>query len=158
MSEDRKLYNEQYLQIMAEFDSLPGMSCNRIELIKDLAVGMNYKTIGLANCVMFTRETKVIKTYLEKEFNVYSVNCKHGRLKRAELLANGDASIICNPAGQAEFLTSKKCDLNISIGLCVGHDMIFNDQSKAPVTTLFTKDFTNNNNPAKAVNDINQRS
>ena len=154
MNQDVKLYNEEYLQIMETFESLPDMSFNRIELIRDLALGLNYKTIGLANCVMFTRETKAIQKFLSKDFTVYSVNCKHGRLREDELLQNNNERIICNPAGQAEFLTSKKCDLNISLGLCVGHDMVFNEQSQAPVTTVFTKDFTNNNNPAIAVAEL----
>lgn len=154
MSSDAKLYNEEYLQIMKTFDSLSDMSCNRIELIRDLALGLNYKTIGLANCVMFNRETKVIKEYLSKDFDVHSVNCKYGRLRENELFAGGNTRIVCNPAGQAEFLNENDCDLNVSIGLCVGHDMIFSTQSKSPVTTLFTKDFTNGNDPAAAVDDI----
>ena len=154
MSSDATLYNEEYLQIMKTFDSLSDMSCNRIELIRDLARGLNYKTIGLANCVMFNRETKVIQAFLSKYFTVHSVNCKYGRLRENELFNGGSTRIICNPAGQADFLNENNCDMNVSIGLCVGHDMIFNAQSRAPVTTLFTKDFTNGNDPAAAVDDI----
>jgi len=63
-------------------------------------------------------------------------------------------AIACNPAGQADFLNKKNTDLNISMGLCVGHDMIFSKKSEALVTNLFDKDFTNNNNPAQAIADI----
>ena len=154
MTTDAKLYNQKDRQIMQTFNALSDMSCNRIELIKDLALGLNCKTIGLANCVMFGRETKAIQTYLSKDFTVHTVNCKYGRLKESELLQGGSSRIICNPAGQADFLNSKSSDLNVSIGLCVGHDMIFNAQSKAPVTTVFTKDFTNNNDPAVAVDEL----
>ena len=154
MADDAKLYNEQDRQIMGRFNTLSDMSCNRIELIKDLALGLNCKTIGLAHCVMFGRESKVIQEYLSNEFSVHTVNCKHGRLREGELLKGGSTRIICNPAGQAKFLNSKRCDLNISIGLCVGHDMIFNKHSNAPVTTIFTKDFTNDNNPAIAVDEL----
>ena len=154
MNSDVKLYNEQYLNIMKEFDSLSDMSCNRIELIRDLAKGLKFKTIGLANCVMFNRETKVIEEYLSKDFNVHKVNCKYGRITRGDLFNDGGSRVICNPAGQAEFLNDNETDMNLSIGLCVGHDMIFNCQSKAPVTTIFTKDFTNDNDPSVAVDDI----
>jgi uncharacterized metal-binding protein len=154
MNTDATLYNEHYLAVMKQFDTLSDMSCNRIELIRDLALGLKFKTIGLANCVMFNRETKAIEQYLSKDFNVHKVNCKYGRLTRNDLFNDGNPRIICNPAGQAEFLNENKTDMNLSIGLCVGHDMVFNCQSKAPVTTLFTKDFTNNNDPSVAINDI----
>ncbi|HEY5592424.1 MAG TPA: DUF1847 domain-containing protein [Paludibacter sp.] len=31
-------------------------------------------------------------------------------------------------------------ELNISMGLCVGHDMVFNQKSAAPVSVLVVKD------------------
>ena len=155
MSNDSKLYSQKECQIMEVFNELPDMSCNRIELIRDLALGTNCKTIGLANCVMFGRETKAIERFLSKDFIVHSVNCKYGRLQEGELIKGGSARVICNPAGQADFLNAQGSDLNISIGLCVGHDMIFSQHSQAPVTTLFTKDFTNDNDPAEAVASLN---
>ena len=45
-------------------------------------------------------------------------------------------------------------ELNISMGLCVGHDMIFSKMSNGLVTNLFDKDFTNNNNMAEAISHI----
>lgn len=154
MNQDSTLYSKEEIDLMSEFDTLSDMSCNRLVLIRDLALGLKYKKIGLANCVMFNRETKAIEQYLGKDFTVHKVHCKYGRLTRNELFKNGDSSIICNPAGQANFLNSNETDMNISIGLCVGHDMVFSSQSKAPVTTIFTKDFTNNNDPAVAVAEI----
>jgi len=154
MNTDVTRYNQKDLAIMKQFDSLSDMQCHRLKLIKDLALGLEYKSIGLANCVMFTRETKAIEQYLSKDFTVYKVNCKHNRLTRKALFNNHDTSIICNPAGQAAFLNAHKTEMNISIGLCVGHDMIFCHQSHAPVTTIFTKDFTNNNDPSMAIHDI----
>jgi len=43
------------------------------------------------------------------------------------------------------------------MGLCVGHDMIFSKLSHGLVTNLFDKDFTNNNNPAQAIADIQKK-
>lgn len=48
--------------------------------------------------------------------------------------------ISCNPAGQAKYLEEKGTELNIMMGLCLGHDIIFNAKSKAPVTPLLVKD------------------
>ncbi len=70
------------------------------------------------------------------------------------LLGGPGFQILCNPASQVEFLNINKTGLNISMGLCLGHDMIFNQKSIAPVTNLFVKDFTNNHNSAKAVDKI----
>jgi uncharacterized metal-binding protein len=43
------------------------------------------------------------------------------------------------------------------MGLCVGHDMIFNKKSEGYVTNLIDKDFTNNNNPTQALLDIQNK-
>ena len=37
-------------------------------------------------------------------------------------------------------LNKEETDLNILVGLCVGHDSLFYKYSKAPVTTLVVKD------------------
>ena len=42
-------------------------------------------------------------------------------------------------------------DLNIILGLCLGHDITFSMHSKAPVTTLIVKDRRTGNNPAAAL-------
>ena len=47
---------------------------------------------------------------------------------------------MCNPILQAKILNAEKTDLNVMMGLCVGHDSLFIKYSEAPVTVLFTKD------------------
>ena len=44
-------------------------------------------------------------------------------------------------------------DLNIEIGLCVGHDSLFYRYSEAPVTTLIAKDWALNHNPIRALRE-----
>lgn len=44
-----------------------------------------------------------------------------------------------------------KTDLNIAIGLCVGHDALFSKYSDAPVTTLIAKDRVLGHNPVAAL-------
>ncbi|GHV11626.1 hypothetical protein AGMMS49938_02650 [Fibrobacterales bacterium] len=58
---------------------------------------------------------------------------------------------MCNPVMQAELLNEQKTDLNIIMGLCVGHDMLFSGASKAPVTTLVVKDRVLCHNPVGAL-------
>lgn len=67
------------------------------------------------------------------------MNCKFGKVPFKDLLS-GYHGISCNPAGQADYLEKEGTELNIMMGLCLGHDMIFNSKSKAPVTPLIVKD------------------
>lgn len=147
-------YDANSLELMKIADKTSDMSINRIEEIRNFALNGNYQRIGIAHCITFSGEARTIKEYLGKHFTVYTVDCKYERLRRQDLFGGTSGRILCNPAGQAQYLNDNNTDLNISLGLCVGHDMIFCQKSSAPVTTLFTKDFTNNNNPAKAVSDI----
>lgn len=62
--------------------------------------------------------------------------------------------IMCNPAGQAEYLKENNTELNISMGLCVGHDMVFNLKSASPVSTLVVKDRISKHNPMESIKDI----
>lgn len=148
------LYTKEFCKIMQANYESTSMNSNRIEEIKNFAQEINFSRIGIAHCITFSREAQLLNEYLSPYFEVYIVDCKHGRLSKKDLLGGTSQRILCNPAGQAEFLNSKNTELNISVGLCVGHDMIFSKKSNAYVTNLFDKDFTNNNNPAQALADI----
>jgi len=58
---------------------------------------------------------------------------------------------MCNPVIQAEVLNRDKTELNIILGLCVGHDILFNKYSEAPVTTFAVKDRVLAHNPLGAL-------
>ena len=60
-------------------------------------------------------------------------------------------STMCNPIGQAVFLNKEKMDLNLILGLCVGHDTLFIKYSEAPVTVFATKDRVLGHNPMAAL-------
>lgn len=45
-------------------------------------------------------------------------------------------------------LNALETELNVVIGLCVGHDSLFYRYSKAPVVTLIAKDRVTGHNPA----------
>lgn len=47
---------------------------------------------------------------------------------------------MCNPISQAELLNRAGCELNVVLGLCVGHDSLFTQRCDGLVTTLVTKD------------------
>ena len=151
---DAKIYTKEFQKIMQVNCDYTSMRSNRIEEILNFSRGMNMSCIGIANCVTFSRRAEVLKQYFSKYFTVYTVGCKHNKVRKKELLGGESRRIMCNPAGQAEFLNSHGTELNISMGLCVGHDMIFSKKSNGLVTNLFDKDFTNDNNPTIAFLEI----
>ena len=58
---------------------------------------------------------------------------------------------MCNPIAQAQLLNRAQTQLNICLGLCVGHDSLFYKYCDAPVTTLVAKDRVTGHNPAAAI-------
>ena len=62
---------------------------------------------------------------------------------------------MCNPILQAKLLNEAGTDLNVVMGLCVGHDSLFYKYSDALVTTLVTKDRVLGHNPVAALYQAN---
>ncbi len=145
----KKLYSEDDLQTMrlAEAARMPGK--NRIDEIINYAEKAGIKRIGIANCIALQREAEVLKARLSDKFEVYRIDCKIGKLTSLELTGTDAKGLSCNPAGQADFLAQQQTELNISLGLCLGHDMVFAQKSKAPTTTLIVKDREHKHNPYK---------
>jgi len=86
---------------------------------------------------------------LSDDFEVFTVDCRYGKLVASEFLGNEVKGIMCNPAGQAGYLEENKTELNIVMGLCIGHNMVFTSKSKAPSTTLIVKDRKHKYNPVE---------
>ena len=137
----KNLYNKDDLKLMRAAEDSLLMGQNRVAELMKYAENTGIKRIGIAHCVGMTREANELKQRLGEKFDVYTVDCKYGRIPAAELFEDDSVrGTSCNPAGQAYFLSEKKTELNISFGLCMGHDVIFNLKSKAPTTTLIVKD------------------
>ena len=58
---------------------------------------------------------------------------------------------MCNPVMQALALNEARTDLNLIMGLCVGHDSLFIKYSDALVTSVVTKDRVLGHNPCVAL-------
>lgn len=88
-------------------------------------------------------------------FEAYAVTCKvAGQAKSSMGIPQKCEQIgaaMCNPILQALLLNEAHTDLNVVIGLCVGHDSLFYKYSDAYVTTLVTKDRVTGNNPVAAL-------
>jgi uncharacterized metal-binding protein len=131
----------------------------RVEEIVAFANRIGAKKIGIATCVGLINEAKIFGKILKvKGLESYGAICKVGSIDKTEIgideklkLQKGCHESMCNPVLQAKLLNKEKTDLNVIVGLCVGHDSLFIKYSDAPVTTLITKDRVLGHNPAAAL-------
>jgi uncharacterized metal-binding protein len=131
----------------------------RVEEVCVLARRLGYRKIGIATCISFVDLAKVLSGVLESHgFEVASVACKTGGIAKeslgledAEKIRPGTYEPMCNPIAQAELLNRAGCELNVVLGLCVGHDSLFFRHSKGLATTLVAKDRVLAHNPVGAL-------
>jgi uncharacterized metal-binding protein len=132
----------------------------RIKELIEFSKLINAKTIGIAFCAGMRDEAVRIVKVLEKSgLATASVLCKCGGIDKTKLgvakeYKIGTASRFeasCNPVLQAQLLNDARTDINVIVGLCIGHDMLFTMNSKAPVTTLIVKDRLLGHNPLVAL-------
>ena len=134
-------------------------SAPRVEEIVHFANKMNYKKIGIATCIGLINEARLFAGVLEAaNLSPYSVACKVGSVDKPQIgipeegkVSPGSFEAMCNPILQAKMLNQEKTDLNVIVGLCVGHDSLFIKYSEAPVTILIAKDRVMAHNPAGAL-------
>ncbi|HKK41874.1 MAG TPA: DUF1847 domain-containing protein [Bacteroidales bacterium] len=148
----RSLYTEDDRHILKVAEDSLNPHLDRVNEIIEYAREAGLKRLGIAHCVTFNRESELLQRILgEAGFEVSRVSCKYGRVPFSDLVP-GYKGVSCNPAGQAKFLEENDTELNIMMGLCLGHDMIFNARSKAPVTPLVVKDRKLKHNTFKGLN------
>ena len=128
----------------------------RVEEICEFARKVGAKKLGIATCVGLLKEARTAAAiFRHKGFEVYGAACKAGAVRKTDIGLDPEQESlgphICNPILQAKLLNKEKTDLNIVIGLCVGHDSLFYKYSDALCTTLVTKDRVLGHNPAAAL-------
>ena len=132
-----------------------GNQLTRLEEIIAFAKEAGFTKIGLSFCMGLKEEAALVAKVLAREFKVDSVICKLGGLDKDEYgmakIGDGKCEIACNPIGQAKMLNKAGTDLNIQMGLCLGHDILFQKYCEAPVTVLVVKDRVLANNPMGVV-------
>ena len=117
------------------------------------------KKLGIASCIGLLDEAslyaKIVRT---AGIETKTVICKVGAVDKTQLgipdglkVCPGCNEACCNPALQAQILNEWGSQLNVLVGLCVGHDAIFTRHSKAPATTFIVKDRVLGHNPAAAL-------
>lgn len=133
---------------------------DRIGEVMEYARFKGYTKLGVVFCSGLKRETEFLLDIIKKEgFQVASVMCKAGGAARSGSDGSADNSINTetgysidsaqsNPVGQALTLNREEVQLNLIIGLCVGHDTLFMKYADAPSVTIVAKDRTAAHNPA----------
>ena len=160
LSQARQTYDEQETRGLAlaaartEADRYPLEP--RVEEVMSFARRIGATRLGIASCVGLIREAQMLQEIFEANgFEVASVCCKVGSipkeaigLREEEKIRPGQFEALCNPIGQAKLLNRAGTELNVAVGLCVGHDSLFFRHSEAPVTVLVAKDRVTEHNPA----------
>lgn len=138
-------YNDTDKEIM--YNTHKSRNKSRLQELINFANESNFKKIGIANCKSVQPYADTLKQMLENAgFIVYSINCKDSCLN-GNCICEDMNGPCCDPLSQALYLNECQTELNINIGLCLGHGIIFTKHSKAPVTTFLVKDFATNHNP-----------
>ncbi|WP_165859340.1 DUF1847 domain-containing protein [Desulfofundulus salinus] len=131
----------------------------RLEEIIQFSRMAGFTRLGLAFCVGLRKEAaEVAKIFKQAGFVVESVMCKTGStpkeflgIRDEQKVRPGQFEPMCNPIAQAHILNRAGTELNVLLGLCVGHDSLFIKYSAAPVTVLAVKDRVLAHNPLGAV-------
>jgi uncharacterized metal-binding protein len=131
----------------------------RIEEVCEFAARMGFTRLGLAYCIGLRHEARLVADILaERGFEVVSAVCKVGAVAKEELGLSDDQKIrpggfepMCNPVMQAQVVNEAQTELNVVLGLCVGHDSLFLRNAEAPCTVLAVKDRVTGHNPLAAV-------
>lgn len=128
----------------------------RIEEIIEFAKKIDAKKLGIATCVGLISEARTAaKIFRSHGFEVFGASCKISAQPKTSVGIPSECEAVgknmCNPIMQAKILNEEKTDLNIVIGLCVGHDSLFYKYSDALCTTLVTKDRVLGHNPVAAL-------
>lgn len=137
-----------YTEEDREFMRLTNMtrSASRFDELVNFIKLNGYTKIGIANCFSVNKLALKLKDMLEeKGISAITVHCKESKLDSAEISAELKGPS-CDPKSQAQYLNEEKTDLNINFGLCLGHGILFQKYSVAPVTTFLVKDACHKHN------------
>ena len=132
----------------------------RVEEIIEFAHRIGAKKIGIATSVGLLEESRIFAQILRiNGFEVYGISCKVASQNKISIGIPEEytcqtGQVMCNPIMQAKLLNKQNVDLNVVVGLCVGHDSLFYKYANGLTTTLVTKDRVLAHNPAAALYHI----
>ena len=164
VDQTKKLYSSNSLdgriaRAAAEIEGEYYGRLTRLEETIRFAKKLGVKKLGIASCIGLLDEASLYAQIVRTAgIETKTVICKVGGVDKCDIglpdglkVCPGCNESCCNPALQAQILNEWGAELNVLVGLCVGHDAIFTRHSKAPVTTFIVKDRVLGHNPAAAL-------
>ena len=144
-------YNEKDKEMMVV--SAKARSKSRLQELIEFAKISGFKKLGIANCKSVQPYAdKLLEKLAAAGFEFVSVNCRDSGLD-ACMICDDMKGPCCDPLSQAAYLNAQETDMNINVGLCLGHGLLFQKYSKALVTTFLVKDFAYKHNMAAALEE-----
>ncbi len=133
-----------------------GSRRTRVEELIHFAHLRKLTRIGVAFCVSLTKEAQALGRALEAAgLSAELVCCRVGAVDfdaiGLEKAHPERFAAICNPIAQARLLNEAGADLVVQLGLCLGHDLLLQEECAAPVTTLVVKDRALDHHPIEAL-------
>ena len=127
---------------------------SRIEELIEFSKTMGYKRVGLAYCYgMEPLAGKVLKLFKAAGVPVTGVSCTVGGVAQKDINKESELpGVSCNPVNQAAQLKAEGVDLAVTIGLCLGHDILFHRNFTGDVTNLVVKDRVHAHAPVSGIN------
>jgi uncharacterized metal-binding protein len=146
--------NQKIIQAAAALvDNGRAGTLSRLKEIIEFSKSMNFRRIGIAYCYGMESDANLIsQIFHESGFKIYPVSCTTGGFKQSDVNDKSKIDkVSCNPLAQAEQINNESVDLTITVGLCLGHDILFQRNIKSYTTTLIVKDRIHNHNPIEAL-------
>ena len=146
--------NTKIIQAAAQLvDNGRAGTLSRLQEVIEFSKTMKFQRIGIAYCYGMERESALIATiFKESGFKTFPVSCTTGGFKQSEINPESKIQkVSCNPLAQAGQLNSESVDFTLTVGLCLGHDILFNKHIKSYSTTLIVKDRVHNHHPEAAL-------
>lgn len=114
---------------------------SRFRELVDYAQLSGFKKLGIANCYNVRDYADKLAEMLRNEgFEVVSLHCRASGLD-GSMICDEMSGPCCDPLSQADYLNEQKTDFNVMVGLCLGHELIFQKHTAKPYTTFLVKDF-----------------
>jgi len=160
LEEVKKIYREEesdakkIWNAFAKLLHTGGAKKSRLEHIVDFSHAMDIKIIGIAGCVRYIEECVYVNNiFKEQGLESHIIMCKVGGFKTKDINIDKVTDwTICNPLAQALILNKLNCEINVTLGLCMGQELIFNRYAKGFVTNLIVKEKISEERPRDTIN------
>ncbi len=164
ISKDFEPYlDDERAAVMRAADKTPiaedGTKRNRVQELIHFAQSRGMHRVGIAFCVTLIKEAQELARQLRTAgLESELVCCRVGGIDYDQIglpKAHPERfAAICNPVAQARLLNEAKVDLVAQVGLCIGHDLILQQECSVPVTTLVVKDRSLDHHPVMALRKL----